>query len=75
MLKTAISTMPIFSMTCFKIPCKVIKAFLQRMQKFLWNGAQDYDEILRIAWDIICKPKGGDRVGLRDWKLLNEAMG
>lgn len=39
------------------------------------NGKQDQDKIPLMAWDRVCKPKGGGGVGLRDWKLINEAMG
>lgn len=75
MLKTIVSTMPIFPMACFKLPGTVIKNMQKKMRKFLWNGNQEQDKIPLMAWDKVCKPKGGGGVGLHDWKLINEAMG
>lgn len=75
MLKSVISAMPIFSMACFKLPGMIIKNIQQKMRKFLWNGKQDQDKIPLMAWDRVCKPKGGEGAGLRGWKLINEAMG
>ncbi|XP_059064784.1 uncharacterized protein LOC131856859 [Cryptomeria japonica] len=74
-LKSVISAMPIFSMACFKLPGTIIKNIQQKMRKFLWNNKQDQDKIPLMAWDRVCKPKGGGGAGLRDWKLINEAMG
>ncbi|XP_059068432.1 uncharacterized protein LOC131858952 [Cryptomeria japonica] len=75
MLKTVVSAMPIFPMACFKLPGLVIKSMQQKMRKFLWNGNQEQDKILLMAWDKVCKPKGGGGAWLRDWRLINEAMG
>ncbi|XP_057815844.1 uncharacterized protein LOC131029396 [Cryptomeria japonica] len=75
MLKTVVSAMLIFPMACFKLPSLVIKNMQQKMREFLWNGNQEQDKILLIAWDRVCKPKGGGGAGLCDWKLINEAMG
>ncbi|XP_059076416.1 uncharacterized protein LOC131875764 [Cryptomeria japonica] len=74
MLKSVISTMSIFSMACFKLPGIIIKNIQQKMKKFLWNGKQNQDKIPLMAWDRVYKPKGGGGVGLRDWKLINEAI-
>ncbi|XP_057836467.1 uncharacterized protein LOC131046699 [Cryptomeria japonica] len=75
MLKTVVSAMPIFPMAWFKLPGSIIKNMQQKMRKFLWNGNQDHDKISLMAWDRVCKPKGGGGAGLRDWRIINEAMG
>ncbi|XP_059073459.1 uncharacterized protein LOC131874211 [Cryptomeria japonica] len=75
MLKTVVSAMPIFPMACFKLPASIIKNMQQKMRKFLWNGSQDQDKVPLMARDRVCKPKGGGGAGLRDWKIINEAMG
>lgn len=45
------------------------------MSKFLWNGKEANDKIPLVVWDKVCKAKQVGGVGLRNWKLLNEAMG
>lgn len=75
MLKSIISAMLIFSMACFKLPGMIIKNIQQKMRKFIWNGKQDQDKIPLMAWDRVCKLKGGGGAGLCDWKLINEVMG
>lgn len=75
MLKLVVAAMPIFPMACFKLPGSIIKSMQQKMRKFLWNGNQEQDKVPLMAWDRVCKPKGGGGVGLCDWRLINEAMG
>ncbi|XP_059066517.1 uncharacterized protein LOC131053069 [Cryptomeria japonica] len=66
MLKSVISAMPIFSMAFFKLPGMIIKNIQPKMRKFMWNGKQDQDKIPLMAWDRVCKLKGGGAVGFRD---------
>lgn len=75
MLKTVVSAIPIFPMAYFKLPGMVIKNMQQKMRKFLWNGNQEQDKTPLMAWDKVCKPKGGGGAWLHDWRLINKAMG
>lgn len=65
-LKSVISAMQIFSMAWFKLPGMIIKNIQQKMRKFLWNSKQDQDKIPLMAWDRVCKPKGGGGARLHD---------
>ncbi|XP_059064660.1 uncharacterized protein LOC131054599 [Cryptomeria japonica] len=75
MLKSVVSAMSIFPMAYFKLLVSIIKNMQQKMRKFMWNGNEEHDKILLMAWDRVCKPKGGRGTSLCEWKLINEAMG
>lgn len=75
MLKSIVSAIPVFSMMCLRIPKKMVKVKGQRMQNVFWNGANEQDKIPLLAWDMICLAKDKGGVGLRDWNLMNEALG
>ena len=75
LLQTVISAIPIYSMSCLKIPLEVLKYIEQRMQKFLWNGTLNEEKIPLIGWDSLCKPKKSGGVSLRRWRDVNKALG
>lgn len=76
-LKSVISAIPVFFTMCLKIPRKVIKTIGQRMRKFFCNGASEDDKLPLLAWNInkICSAKEKGGAGIRDWQMMNEALG
>lgn len=75
MLKSVVSSILVFSMICLQIPKKLIKVIGQRMRKFFWNGAIEQDKVPLLACDKICQAKVKGGVGLRNWNIMNEALG
>ncbi|XP_059072399.1 uncharacterized protein LOC131873582 [Cryptomeria japonica] len=73
LLKSVLSAMPIYSMMCFKVLEKIVRSINQFMR--FWNGKSEQDKIPLVAWDKVCQPKLAGGAGLRNWSLLNEAMG
>ena len=45
------------------------------MQIFFWNGSNEGDKIYLIAWEKICQPKEEGGSGIRNWQLMNKALG
>lgn len=75
MLKSVVSTVPIFSMMCLKIPKKVINSVEKKMRKFFWSGAGKDKKWPLLKWEKICKHKKFGGVGIRDWNIMNIALG
>ena len=75
MLQTVILAMPVFSMMCMGIPKKVIWIVEQKKRKLFWNGSNDEDKIPLLAWEKICKPKEDGGAGIRNWEVMNKALG
>lgn len=45
------------------------------MCSFFWNGSEEHNKITLVAWDKICCPKSAGGVSLRQWMLMNLALG
>lgn len=44
----------LYSMMCVQIQTKIATLIEKKMRKLFWNGNQDQDKILLLAWDKIC---------------------
>ena len=75
MLQTVISAMLVFAMMCLDIPKKVVCILEQKMRNFSWNGSNEGDKIPLLAWENIYRSKDEGGVGIRNWQLMNKAMG
>lgn len=69
------SAIPLYYMSCLRIPKKIIKVIEKGMRKFFWNDNQDKEKIHLLAWDKICQQKDKDGAGIRKWNLVNKTMG
>lgn len=54
MLKLVVFSITLYSMSCLRIPKKIIKVIKKGMRKFFWHGNQDKDKIPLLVWDKIC---------------------
>ena len=74
-LKLVVSVVHIFSMMCLNIPNKVNWGMEEKMRKLFWNSSLESDRIALLSWDKICQPKRWGDARLRDWNLMNLALG
>ncbi|GFY85192.1 SAC3/GANP/Nin1/mts3/eIF-3 p25 family [Actinidia rufa] len=44
------------------------------MRDFLWNGLENTPGIHLVAWKVLCLPKKGGGLGIRDLVLFNKAL-
>lgn len=57
LLKTSASALPVFPMSCFRLPKTVIKRLASMMANFWWNSHSHMKKIHWVAWDKMCLPK------------------
>ncbi|GLJ16496.1 hypothetical protein SUGI_0281610 [Cryptomeria japonica] len=74
MIKSVLSAVLIFSMSCFKMPYAAGKSLDSLLKKFVWDGAKEQKKIPLINWDTMCLLKEGG-VGLRKMELQNISLG
>ena len=75
MLKSILSLMPTFAMTCFELPgslCKRIHSTLTT--RFWWDPSETKKRICWVSWDKLTKPKNIEGLGFRDIQQFNRAL-
>lgn len=57
LLKSVLTTLPIYFLSFFKALEGVISAMETLFRRFLWGGNEEKGIIHWVAWSIICKEK------------------
>lgn len=75
MIKSVLSAIPIYSMSCFKMSRQAYSSVDGLLKKFLWEGSKEVRRIPLINWDTSCLIKEEGGVGLRKMESQNKALG
>ena len=74
LIKSVAQAIPVFSMSCFKLPrglCDHIKSIIR---KFWWGCKQGERKSAWVSWKVMTRPKYLGGLGFRDLELLNLAL-
>ena len=74
LIKSVAQSIPVYSMSCFKLPrglCDHIKSIIL---KFWWGCKQGERKPAWVSWDVMKRPKHLGGLGFRDMELLNLAL-
>ncbi|KAL0822904.1 hypothetical protein Bca101_046581 [Brassica carinata] len=74
LLKSVLTAMPNYAMSCFKLPvslCKQIQAILTR---FWWDVKPDLRKMSWVSWDKLTLPKGAGGLGFKEIEVFNDAL-
>lgn len=74
LLKTTASALPVFPMSVFKLPKKVIANISSAMANFWWGSDAHLRKIHWIAWERLCLSKESGGMGFRDLEAFNQAL-
>ncbi|GLJ26520.1 hypothetical protein SUGI_0513140 [Cryptomeria japonica] len=69
MVRSVLSTIPVYSMSCFKMPHAIGVNLDNLLRKFVWDGAKDANQIPLINWETMCFQKEFGGTGLRKMEL------
>ena len=72
--KAVVQAIPIFAMSCFKLPSGLLKDIEMMIRKFWWGQRGDQRKIHWKNWDTLCKPKALGGMGFKDLEKFNEAI-
>lgn len=73
-MKFVAMAMPIFAMTCFKLPVTTVTTLTSAMSDFLWNSSEDKKKIHWVSWDKLCLNKNLGGLGMKDTHCFNQAL-
>jgi hypothetical protein len=77
MVKSVLSSLPIFFMCCLGIPVSVKEQLIKYMRHCLWRkktGDVQSNGPALVAWEKICRPKNQGGLGVLDITVQNNAL-
>ena len=74
LIKRALSNLPIYTMSLYRMPTGV-KLRLEKIQRdFLWGGGNLDRKIYLVNWGIVCKSKESGGLGVRRLENMNKSL-
>ncbi|XP_010474119.1 PREDICTED: uncharacterized protein LOC104753583 [Camelina sativa] len=74
MLKSVLSVMPTYTMSCFLLPGSLCKRIQSALTRFWWDTSSEKKKMSWIAWTKITKPVKHGGLGIRDVTHFNKAL-
>ncbi|CAA7041304.1 unnamed protein product [Microthlaspi erraticum] len=66
--------MPMYAMTCFKLPVKLCKDLTSAMMTYWWSTEENKSKIHWVGWEKLTLPKKAGGLGFRDIQVFNQAL-
>ncbi|CAN0890978.1 Putative ribonuclease H protein At1g65750 [Linum grandiflorum] len=74
LLKSVLFSLPVYYLSLFKAPAKVISRLEQLQNQFLWAGNLVSEKIHWIEWNTVKTPKCREGLGVQDLHVLNTTL-
>ncbi|KAG7542900.1 Reverse transcriptase domain [Arabidopsis thaliana x Arabidopsis arenosa] len=74
MIKSVALAMPVYSMSCFKLPKGVIDEIESLLMRFWWEKSSQHKGISWIAWERLQYSKSEGGLGFRNLAKFNDAL-
>ncbi|XP_058751681.1 uncharacterized protein LOC131624783 [Vicia villosa] len=74
LIGSVLNVIPIFTLSFYKAPSKILQAIRSLLSNFLWCGNEKSKCIQWVKWENICKPKGKGGLGIRDVGEMNKYL-
>lgn len=71
---SVLQSIPIYWMSLFKLPAKIIQAFRRIIFHFLWSGLLDCKKIHLASWESLSIPKSWGGWAIKDFKHFNTTL-
>ena len=74
LLKAVLAAMPLYAMSCFKIPLSLCKRIQSILTRFWWDDKPDKRKISWVSWEKLTLPKSEGGLGFREIEQFNDAL-
>uniref|UniRef100_A0A803PC77 Reverse transcriptase n=1 Tax=Cannabis sativa TaxID=3483 RepID=A0A803PC77_CANSA len=74
LIKAVIQAIPSYSMSCYRLPKKLIQSLHSLAANFWWGDTKDNKKIHWGTWAKLCKPKEEGGLGFRSLTEFNQAL-
>ncbi|KAG7568164.1 hypothetical protein ISN45_Aa04g009990 [Arabidopsis thaliana x Arabidopsis arenosa] len=74
LLKAVAMVMPVYVMSCFKLPMTTCQNITSAMSDFWWSALEHKRKIHWVSWDKLCLSKKDGGLGFRGIECFNQAL-
>ena len=74
LIKSVAQSIPVFSMSCFRLPRGLCESVTSLIRQFWWGSKQGKRKPSWVAWDTMVQPKHLGGLGFRDLEIFNLAL-
>ncbi|CAN1819529.1 Uncharacterized mitochondrial protein AtMg00310 [Linum perenne] len=74
LLSSVVSALPVYTMSCFRLPAHLTKRLNQLTAQFWWKKAIDTPGLHWLAWKKLCRPRSEGGLGFKNFESLNQAL-
>ncbi|KAL2947351.1 hypothetical protein AAZX31_20G064500 [Glycine max] len=74
LIKSVLNALPIYLLSFFKIPQRIVDKLVSLQRQFMWGGNQQHNRISWVKWADICTPKIDGGLGIKDLSKFNAAL-
>ena len=74
MVKSVAQAVPVYSMSCFKLPRGLCEHLNKLIRKFWWGSKNGQRKPHWVSWEEMTTPKTMGGLGFKDFELFNLAM-
>ena len=74
LVKSVAQSVPVYSMSCFKLPRGLCEHLNKLIRKFWWGCKDGKRKPHWVSWKGMTQPKGMGGLGFKDFELFNMAM-
>ncbi|XP_058768559.1 uncharacterized protein LOC131642300 [Vicia villosa] len=74
LINSVLNSIPVFTLSFFKIPGNIAKSIRKIQSEFLWSGKLENRSIHLVKWEVVCRPKAKGGLGVRDVREMNKAL-
>jgi len=74
LIKSVLNALPIYLLSFFKIPQRVVDKLVSLQRNFMWGENQQHKRISWVKWEVVCLPKSEGGLGIKDLAKFNAAL-
>ncbi|KAH1194450.1 putative ribonuclease H protein [Glycine max] len=74
LIKSVLNALPIYLLSFFKIPQRIVDKLVSLQRTFMWGGNQHHNRISWVKWADICTPKIDGGLGIKDLSKFNTTL-
>jgi len=74
LINSVLNALPIYLLSFFKIPQRLVQRLITLQRNFLWGGDNVHNKIPWVKWADVCLPKIDGGLGIKDISKFNVAL-